>query len=128
MSCQDVCLYQDAETRAVAEALGAVAVGPAATFWLYADGDGQWCVRRDREAEGRHFHKRDEALNFLRVSAARCSSHRLILSAPRSSSSRMDRHGRPHPSPARARQRPSRGWRRRLTGWMRAITWHAGTA
>ena len=29
MSCQDVCLYEDAEMRNLAEALGAVAAGPA---------------------------------------------------------------------------------------------------
>ena len=128
MSCQDVCLYQDAETRAIAEALGAVAVEPATTFWLYADDAGQGSVRRNGVAEERHFHNRDEALNFVRVTAARCSSHRLILSAPRSSSSRVDLGGRNHLSPARDRQSPSGGWGRRLAAWVQAIVGHAGNA
>ena len=61
MSCQDVCLPEDAEMRILAEALGAVAAGPAATFWLYADSDGRWHVRRDGEAEDHPFDQRDEA-------------------------------------------------------------------
>jgi hypothetical protein len=46
MSRQDVCIYEDAEMRALSEALGAVAAGQSATFWLYADSEGKWCVRR----------------------------------------------------------------------------------
>jgi hypothetical protein len=111
--------------RVLVDALGAVAVGPAATFWLYADCDGQWCVRRDGEAEDRRFHNRDEALNFLRVTAARCSSHRLVLKAPQRRGSAKDLGPRRHPSPARDCQKTSRGWRRRVAGWLYAIRRHA---
>ena len=116
MSCQDVCLYEDAETQALAEALGAVAAGPAATFWLYADGNGQWHVQREGDAEDHQFDKRDEALNFVRVSAARSPCHRLISRAPRNAVST-----RRLSSPARDGAGPSHGWWHRLTGW-----WHAG--
>jgi hypothetical protein len=129
MSCQDVCLYEDAEMRALADALGAVAVGPAAIFWLYADSDGQWCVRRDGEAEDRQFHTRDEALNFVRVSAARCSSHRLVLKAPQRRGSGKDLASLSRqPLPTGECHKSSRGWRRRLSGWLSAITSHAGSA
>jgi len=129
MSCQDVCLCEDAEMRALAEALGAVAAGPPAVFWLYADREGRWWVRREGETKDRQFHKRDEALNFLRMSAARCSSYRLVLKAPQRRGSGKDHAGpRRHPSTSRDCQKPVRGWRRRLTGWFRAITSHAGNA
>ena len=116
MVCQDVCLNEDPEMRALAEALGAVAAGPTATFWLYADSDGQWHVRREGEAEDHPFDKRDDALNFVRVSAARSPSHRLILKAPQDRAAGPRRPSRP----LRAGGEPSRGWRRRLIGW-----WHA---
>ena len=121
MSCQDVCLYEDAEMRILAEALGAVAAGPAATFWLYADPDGRWHVRRDGEAEDHPFDRRDEALNFVRVSAARAPSHRVILKAPH------DRAAGPRRPPVRGGAEPS-GWRRRLMGWWHAIHWQARNA
>ncbi len=109
---------------ALAEALGAVAAGPTATFWLYADSDGQWHVRREGEAEDHPFGKRDEALNFVRVSAARSPCHRLILKALQG---RAAGPRRPLPL-VRDGGDPSPGWRRRLMGWWHAGHWRAGNA
>ena len=118
---QDDCRYEDAEMQALAEALGAIATGPAATFWLYADSDGRWHVQREGEAEDHPFDKRDEALNFVRVAAARSASHRMILKAPQ----RRAVGPRRPSSPVGSGGEPALGWRRRLMGWWRAVPWQA---
>jgi len=64
---------------AIREALGAVAVGEPAAYWLYADGAGEWCVHREGGSDPQRFANRDEALAFARLAVARCSSYRLYL-------------------------------------------------
>jgi hypothetical protein len=111
-------------------ALGAVAAGPPAVFWLYADRDGQWWVRREGETKDRQFRTKEEALSFLRVSAARCSSCRLILRTPPGAQVQEKSGWSPSASMAGGglSRKFSLGWRHHLTGWLRAMTRHAGNA
>jgi hypothetical protein len=63
----------------VREALGAVAAASPAVFWLYCDGNGRWCVRREGALQEQQFTSRQAAGSFMRVEAARCSSCRLFI-------------------------------------------------
>lgn len=67
------------EVAAIRDALGAIAVGAPAAYRLYAGPQGDWCVRREGESEGRHFASRQEALMFARLAVARCASYCLYL-------------------------------------------------
>jgi len=71
--------HEDPVVTAIREALGAVAVGEPATYWLYAEGAGEWCVRREGSSDPERFANRDEALAFARLAVARCSSYSLYI-------------------------------------------------
>src|SRR5262245_11760415 len=71
--------HEDPVVTAIREALGAVAVGEPTTYWLYAEGAGEWCVRREGSSAPERFANRDEALAFARLAVARCSSYCLYL-------------------------------------------------
>ncbi len=66
--------HEDPAVTAIREALGAVAVGEPATYWLYADAAGDWCVRREGSSEPQRFESREQALAFVRLAVARCAS------------------------------------------------------
>jgi hypothetical protein len=70
---------QDPQVGRVRDALGAIAAANPAVFWLYMDGDGRWCVRREGAAEEVQFADRDAATDFAQIEAARCSSYRLFV-------------------------------------------------
>lgn len=70
---------EDPVVAAIREGLGAIAVGEPATYWLYADGAGEWCVRREGDADPRRFASREEALAFARLAVVRCTSYCLYL-------------------------------------------------
>lgn len=70
---------EDPEVTAIREALGAVAVAEPAAYSLHTDAQGNWCVRRDGDAEARRFASREEALVFVRLAVVRCASYRLSL-------------------------------------------------
>jgi hypothetical protein len=76
--------FSDGETanqqvERVRDALGAVAAGDPAVFWLYQDFEGKWCVRREGAAGEDQFATRDEARSFVMVEVARCRSYRLFM-------------------------------------------------
>jgi hypothetical protein len=71
----------------VREALGAVAAREPAVFWLYMDGNGTWCVRREGALGEDGFACREACLDYLELEVARCSSYRLFL---QDSSGRID--------------------------------------
>ena len=69
----------DPDVAAIRRALGAIAAAPPAAYWLYRDGDGDWCVRREGHPDVQRFASRDEALAFVRLAVVRCTSYRLYL-------------------------------------------------
>jgi hypothetical protein len=70
---------EDPEVAAIREALGAIAAAPPATYWLYTDAEGDWCVRREGHPDVQRFASRDEALVFVRLAVVRCTSYCLYL-------------------------------------------------
>jgi Uncharacterized protein conserved in bacteria (DUF2188) len=70
---------EDPAVTAIREALGAVAVGEPATYWLYADAAGDWCVRREGSSQPQRFETREQALAFARLAVVRCASYCLHL-------------------------------------------------
>jgi hypothetical protein len=71
--------HQHPQVARVRDALGAIAAADPAVLWLYMDGKGCWCVRREGAAEEQRFSDRDEAADFAQIEAARCSSYRLFV-------------------------------------------------
>jgi len=71
--------HEDSVVMAIREALGAVAVGESATYWIYPDDAGEWCVHREDSADPQRFASRDAALAFARLAVVRCSSYCLYL-------------------------------------------------
>jgi hypothetical protein len=67
------------QMEAVRDALGAIAVGKPAVFWLYWDDEGMWRVRREGDLDEHQFTDREDACAFLRASAARCQAYRLLM-------------------------------------------------
>ena len=70
---------EDPVVAAIRESIGAIAVGEPATYWLYADDAGEWCVRREGDTDPRRFPSRKEALTFARLAVVRCASYCLHL-------------------------------------------------
>ncbi|HUL07918.1 MAG TPA: hypothetical protein VLV76_16480 [Candidatus Acidoferrum sp.] len=71
--------WDDPVVAAIREGLGAIAIGEPAIYWIYAVSGGEWCVRREGDADHRHFASREEALAFARLSVVRCASYCLYL-------------------------------------------------
>lgn len=69
----------DPEVAAIRRALGAIAAAPPASYWLYPDAEGEWCVRREGHFDVQRFAGRDEALAFVRLAVVRCTSYCLYL-------------------------------------------------
>ena len=67
------------EVRAIREALGAVAIGTPASYWLAADTRGDWHVRREGDAGDQRFVSEEDALRFARLAVVRCASYRLHI-------------------------------------------------
>jgi hypothetical protein len=63
----------------IREALGAVAAREPAVFWLYMDGGGRWCVRREGASGEHRFDNREACLDYLELEAVRCASFRLFV-------------------------------------------------
>lgn len=70
---------ENREIQEIRNALGAVALGEPAVFWLFRSEDGDWHLRREGEADDRAFSNRDSALKALRLAAVRCSSYCLYI-------------------------------------------------
>ena len=62
----------------IRQALGAVAAREPTVFWLYRDESGDWCVRREGDADENQFSSHDAAREFLGVEASRCAAYRLF--------------------------------------------------
>jgi hypothetical protein len=60
-------------------ALGAVAVGEAAVFWVYVNHSGQWCLRREGAPREIKFDSRRMCLDSLVGEIVRCASYRLFI-------------------------------------------------
>jgi hypothetical protein len=69
----------DPVVAAIRDALGAVAVAKPAAYWLFAEAEGDWCVRREGHGEVHRFASRERALTFIRLAVVRCSSYCLCL-------------------------------------------------
>lgn len=63
----------------IRDALGAVAAGEPAVFWVYQDCQGNWCVRREGAPAEDVFPTQEEARSFVGVEAARCRAYRLFI-------------------------------------------------
>ena len=70
---------ESSDMRAIREALGAVAAGKPAVYWLYGGSGGYWHVRREGDLRERCFPKRELALAHIQVEVARCASYCLFL-------------------------------------------------
>jgi hypothetical protein len=73
---------QSLRVEQVRAALGAVAAGGSAIFWVYVGDDGQWCYRREGAPGKMTFESRRMCLSKLVVEIMRCSSYRLFLEGP----------------------------------------------
>jgi hypothetical protein len=71
---------QNSQVERIREALGAVAAREPAVFWLYAERDGAWCVRREGDDSERRFGDTEKARDYLSLEASRCASYRLFVS------------------------------------------------
>lgn len=71
---------QNSQVQRIREALGAVAAREPAVFWLYAEQDGAWCVRREGDESERRFSDTEKARDYLSLEASRCASYRLFVS------------------------------------------------
>ena len=71
---------QHSQVQRIREALGAVAAREPAVFWLYAEQDGAWCVRREGDESERRFSDTEKARDYLSLEASRCASYRLFVS------------------------------------------------
>ena len=69
----------DSQVQRIRLALGAVAAREPAVFWLFADRDGSWCVRREGDEGEKRFGDADAARAFLGIEASRCASYRLYV-------------------------------------------------
>ena len=67
------------QVQRIRQALGAIAAREPAVFWLYADRDGGWCVRREGDDGEKRFGDAQTAREFLGLEASRCASYRLFL-------------------------------------------------
>jgi hypothetical protein len=85
---------EDPEIAVIREALGALPIGPPATYWLQSDARGEWVVRRQGDSDERRFASRDEALTFLRLAVVRCAYYCLYLQ--HGDDSLVRRSHRPH--------------------------------
>jgi len=70
---------ENARIQKIREALGAVAVGEPAVFWLYQGQDTNWYVRREGDPEEHGYESRDQALQCLHLGAIRCASYCLFV-------------------------------------------------
>ena len=70
---------RDSQVQRIRHALGAVAAREPAVFWLYADRDGAWCVRREGDDGEARFEDAERARDFLGIEASRCVSYRLFI-------------------------------------------------
>lgn len=68
-----------AEMQIIRDALGAIAVGEPAIYWLYRGEDDNWHVHREGEREGACYPDRAEALQALRLAVIRCAGYSLFL-------------------------------------------------
>jgi hypothetical protein len=68
------------QIQRIRHALGAIASREPAVFWLYADRDGGWCVRREGDDGEKRFGDVETASDYLGVKASRCASYRLFVS------------------------------------------------
>jgi hypothetical protein len=64
------------EIAEMQHALGAVAAGRPAVFWIFQKNDGRWYVRLEGDAGEHGFTDRQAAQDFAKVIAARCRSYR----------------------------------------------------
>lgn len=69
----------DSGVQRIRLALGAVAAREPAVFWLFADRDGGWCVRREGDEGEKRFADAESARGYLGIEASRCASYRLFL-------------------------------------------------
>ena len=72
-------LGENDEVSEIREALGAIAVGKPAVYWLFVAEDGAWLIRREGDLDDQVFETRDQALAAIQLVVARCSSYRLYL-------------------------------------------------
>ena len=67
------------EIEQIRRALGAVALGLPAVFWVYRRQDGHWWARREGDELERRFESRDDARAHVELAAARCRCWRLFI-------------------------------------------------
>jgi Uncharacterized protein conserved in bacteria (DUF2188) len=67
------------EIAHIREALGAVAAGEPAVFWVYRRRDGQWAARREGALSEKVFDSREAAEADVEALVARCRSYRLFI-------------------------------------------------
>jgi hypothetical protein len=66
------------EIAEMQSALGAVAAGRPAVFWIFRKDDGRWYVRLEGDEGEQGFADRQAAQDFAKVVAARCRSYRVF--------------------------------------------------
>ena len=71
-------LPQTDEITEMQNALGAVAAGRPAVFWIFRKDDGRWYVRLEGDTGEQGFTDRQAAQDFAKVIAARCRSYRVF--------------------------------------------------
>ena len=67
------------ETRDMRAALGAIAIGSPAVYWLFLGEDANWRVRREGDLDAHCYPDRDQALQAIRLAVIRCASYCLFL-------------------------------------------------
>jgi hypothetical protein len=70
---------ENAEMQQLREALGAIAVGRPAVYWLYLGEDARWYLRREGDPDEQVYATRDEAVESLHLAVLRCASYCLFL-------------------------------------------------
>ncbi len=70
---------QDLQVDQVRAALGAIAAGEPAVFWVYVDDADRWCIRREGIPGEQKFDSRRMCFDRLAIDVVRCSSYRLFL-------------------------------------------------
>ena len=67
------------EIQQVRKALGAVAVGDSAVFWVFMNRSAQWCLRREGASGELKFDSQRMCLDRLNSELVRCASYRLFV-------------------------------------------------
>ena len=70
---------ESSDMRAIREALGAIAAGEPAVYWLYRGAYGDWHVRREGDPGEHCFPSRELALACIQLAVVRCASYSLYV-------------------------------------------------